>query len=80
MVKGVERLLMMRPDPSTRNWVPGETLHDLMFENAEHGVLDDPRFGVDAAPGDSLMILDDGGIRVDNLSALKPRVRQEITQ
>ena len=39
MMAGVERILMMRPDPTKRNWWPGETLHDLIAENAEHGLL-----------------------------------------
>lgn len=36
--EGVERLLMMRPAPKTRNWLPGESLHDLLAENVEHGI------------------------------------------
>ena len=35
----IARLLMMRPDWTTRNWVPGEELHDLLAENVEHGVI-----------------------------------------
>lgn len=34
-----ETLLMMRPDPTTRNWVPGEDLHDLLHENILHGIM-----------------------------------------
>lgn len=80
MVQGVERLLMMRPDPSTRNWVPGETLPQLMWENGDHGIFDNvDRLGVEMVPGQSLFAVDDGGIRVDNLPALKPRIRQEIS-
>lgn len=80
IIVGVERLLMMRPDPSTRNWVPGETLHDLMFENGAHGIFDNlEQHGVIAEPGTSLLSVDDQGIRADRLPALKPRVRQEIT-
>lgn len=79
MVKGVERLLMMRPDPSTRNWWPHETLHDLMWQNAEHGVLDSykPLFD-EVKPGTALFILDDYSIRTDGLPMLKQRVRREI--
>lgn len=41
MIFSAERLLMMRPDPKTRNFDPTkETLHDLMFENGEHGIFD----------------------------------------
>lgn len=35
----IERLLMMRPDETTRNWEPGETLHDLIEQNLAHGIL-----------------------------------------
>ena len=34
----LEALLMLRPDPETRNWWPGETVDDLRVQNAEHGV------------------------------------------
>lgn len=80
MMDAVERLLMMRPDPSTRNWFPHETLHDLMFENGAHGIFDHiDQLGIETMPGKSLFAVDDGGIRVDNLPALKSRVRREIT-
>lgn len=35
----IEALLLMRPVPATRNWLPGETLADLIAENAAHGVF-----------------------------------------
>lgn len=35
----IERLLTMRPDPITRNWLPGETLEDLQTENVENGIF-----------------------------------------
>jgi hypothetical protein len=77
MVNGVERLLMMRPDPSTRNWFPGETLGDLMMENGAHGIFD--HLGhLAVTPGVSLFTVEEERIRVDNLPALKPRIRQEI--
>lgn len=37
--EGVETVLNLRPDVRTRNWFPGETLLDLLQENAAHGVL-----------------------------------------
>jgi len=77
MVSGVERILMMRPDPSTRNWVPGETLQDLMWENGQHGILN--QFEPYAVPGLSLFSVDEDRIRRDSLPVLKHRVRQEIT-
>lgn len=79
IVAGVERLLMMRPDPSTRNWKPGETLSDLVVENAVHGIFDNlEQLGLTATPGKSLLSVDDERIRVDRLPSLKPRIRQEI--
>lgn len=38
-VADIERMVMPRPVPSTRNWVPGEDLHDLLIESAAHGLL-----------------------------------------
>lgn len=37
--EGIEVLLAMRPEAKTRNWLPGETLQDLLQENAIHDVL-----------------------------------------
>src|SRR4249920_228767 len=76
MMADVERILMMRPDPTTRNWWPGETIHKLMWENGEHGILSDP--GMEVKPGDLLMVIDDAGVRFDNLPMIKHRVRKEI--
>lgn len=33
----ISRILACRPDPKTRNWIPGESLHMLAAENIEHG-------------------------------------------
>jgi hypothetical protein len=35
----IERILMDRPDPATRNWLPGETLQELVIENLAHGII-----------------------------------------
>lgn len=68
MVHGIERLLLMRPSPKNQNWLPHETLHDLLAENAEHGVL-----ALDAAePGPLLTILGDR-VTADVLPVLNPR-------
>lgn len=32
-------VLAQRPCAETRNWLPGETLEDLIIENAAHGIL-----------------------------------------
>ena len=34
----IERLLLQRPDPRTRNWEPQESSFDLAVENYDHGV------------------------------------------
>lgn len=34
----IERVLLKRPDPETRNWLVGETVADLERENREHGI------------------------------------------
>jgi hypothetical protein len=79
-MRDVERLLMMRPDPTTRNWLPGESVQDLMWENAEHGILDQFKpLHVAAKPGTEFMVIDDDGIRLDNLPMIKPRIRRELT-
>lgn len=31
-------VLLMRPDPKTRNWEPGETVMELVGENLAHGI------------------------------------------
>jgi len=36
-VEGIEAALAARPDPRTRNWKPGESVDDLLRENAENG-------------------------------------------
>jgi hypothetical protein len=37
--ESIEVLLAMRPDSNTRSWLPGETLNELLAENAAHDVL-----------------------------------------
>ena len=35
---GIEQALLVRPVPTTRAWVPGETVGDLVAQNAANGV------------------------------------------
>jgi hypothetical protein len=51
----VEALLLMRPDPKTRNWEPHETLEDLVMENGAHGILPP---GLLEVGGDVALIID----------------------
>ena len=37
--QAIEEILAMRPLTINQNWLPGETLEDLLAENAEHGCL-----------------------------------------
>lgn len=67
LAAGVERMLSMRPDPKTRNWTPGETLHDLMVENAHAGIFTQP--ALDAGPGLELLAVEGDRIVVDALPA-----------
>jgi len=62
----IEYLLSLRPVPATRNWLPSETVNDLLKENFMHGItpLDGP-----------LRILAD---HVVGLSALAPGQRLAI--
>lgn len=36
----IERLLLKRPNPLNRNWLPRETVEMLIRENMEHGIHD----------------------------------------
>jgi hypothetical protein len=36
--EAIEAALMARPDPTTRHWLPGESVDDLLDENREHGI------------------------------------------
>jgi hypothetical protein len=80
MRAGIVRLLMMRPAAVNRNWLPGETLVELVKENADHGLYDNLQDrGVEANPGDTLFVIDADRIRFDNLPALTPATnRREI--
>jgi hypothetical protein len=37
-MKAIERALMVRPVPASRNWTPSETVADLEAENEAHGL------------------------------------------
>jgi hypothetical protein len=73
MVYGIERLLLMRPDVTTRNWEPGETLHDLMEENVAHGLVD----GHALEPGGVFGVVGDS-IITDRLPIVGPRVLKAV--
>ena len=68
MRRGVERLLMMRPVPHTRNWFPHESLSDLLAENVEHGIGP-------SQPGEEIRIL---GERIELDTLPRPVKRLQI--
>lgn len=74
----IERLLLMRPIAYTQNWNPGETLQDLMRENAEHGVFDGLKT-LEMGSGQSLLIIDDDGIRADRLPVTRRRELKQVS-
>lgn len=55
---GIEAILSYRPDPATRNWEPGETLEDLLAENAAHGCMPDEWRELCDASGGQLVVMD----------------------
>ena len=69
LVFSAERLLMMRPDPKTRNFDPKlETLNDLMWENGAHGIFDDlDQLDLHGVSDHLFLSVSDSGIRTDQL-------------
>lgn len=52
-VSEIEALVMPRPVPATRNWLPGEALHDLLAENVAHGIV--PTSALEGGPTRKLL-------------------------
>jgi hypothetical protein len=40
-VEDIERVILARPVPATRNWLHGETVLDLVAESVQHGLIPD---------------------------------------
>lgn len=70
--EAVEVLLAMRPDAKTRNWVPGETLNDLLADNTTHGVLPPSWLAV----GGCVLETRDGRVTGGLLAAALPEYRR----
>lgn len=77
-VEEIERLLVVRPDETTRNWEPGETARDLHEENLQHGVLPLPVEQLTGYTGPLLAVSDDR-IVVDKIGLLGSARWPEIT-
>jgi hypothetical protein len=72
MVHSIERLLLMRPIPYTQNWNPDETLHDLAWENGEHGIFSLPD-EIQLSLGSNPLVIEDTKIRTDKLPVTRRR-------
>lgn len=74
----IEAILEMRPVPRTRNWLPGESLEDLIAENAAHGCL--PPELLAAAQTDPVLLRTSGDRAVGGLlhRQLEAAGRREI--
>jgi len=77
--EAITLLLSMRPVERTRNWLPGETLADLMCENAAHGLIPPEWEQLADASGGSLPLLETrdgrltGGLLLAELDAARRR-------
>jgi hypothetical protein len=74
MIRGVARLLGMRRDPSKQNWLPYETLDDLMVENGTHDVF--PDVG-ELPPGVAALTVINGARIVNDRLPLPPARQME---
>jgi hypothetical protein len=74
MLRGITRLLMMRPQEN-RWWAPGDTLTLLLVENVEHGILNDLPLG----PLGPVLTVGDDRIVSDQLPALTSRATKAVT-
>lgn len=80
MIQGVERLLLMRPDPLTRNWYPEETLTQLVWENGLHGIFDNLENTIGLQiPGTCLLSVEEDRISTDALPVTGRETLREIT-
>lgn len=61
--QAIEAILKMRPVSSTRNWLPGETIEELLAENAAHDCLP-PQWSAVADAEGRLMLAHTAGQRV----------------
>ena len=60
----IELILSARPVERTRNWLPGETLADLLAENAVHGLTPAEWEPLAAAAGGTLTLIETRDERV----------------
>lgn len=67
-VEEIEWLLMQRPVPANRNWLPGEDLSDLLTENIAHGIAPLSPAGLDEHPGGLLLTVGGDGYSGDGIA------------
>lgn len=73
--EGIELILSMRPDWTTRNWEPGESLEDLLVENITHG-HDVPGLDLEGGSREIMLTVNDrivGGLLLDALPSAELR-------
>lgn len=68
-VEDIEWLVMQRPVPGTRNWLPGEELQDLLAENVQHGIVPLSPAALNEHPGGRLLQITGDRIEGGALSA-----------
>jgi hypothetical protein len=74
--QAIEAVLSLRPVPRTRNWLPGESVTELVAENVAHGVLPPEWLALERGQLEIVTTADDrvvGGILLEQLVAADPR-------
>lgn len=80
-VADLERVLLARPVPTSRNWQPGETVADLVAENIDNGLVPSDLLGGDGTAGRRLLIAGDdvaGGLGFTDVMDIGAVDRREI--
>lgn len=74
-VHNIEKLVMSRPVPASRNWLPGEDLHDLLGENIAHGLV--PQEALNDGPTRPVLGVYNNEITVGSLDwAERPQIEE----
>jgi hypothetical protein len=73
-IADLERVLLARPSKVTRNWQPGESLFDLIAENAAHGIV--PAAALEPGWDGWLLRLVDGQVVAGELEFTTEPLRQ----
>jgi hypothetical protein len=73
-IRDLERVLHARPIPVSRNWTPGEDLHNLVNENMAHGIMPEASYAaiVEGAPSGTSLELRNGEVVEGDLKFTEP--------